>query len=248
MRLAIIGGTGLTALNGLEVTRRKVAKTPFGIPSSPFVYGRFADRDVIFLARHGHGHTIPPHQVNYRANIWGLKDCGVTHIIAVTAVGGIHADMAPEHLVIPHQLVDYTYGRDHTFFENDLEHVTHIDFTHPYCPEMRDILIQAAQQTRDITVHTSGVYGVTQGPRLETAAEIDRMDRDGCDIVGMTSMPEASLAKELNLCYANCSVIANKAAGRGAESLTLADIQECLHVGMANTRQLLEKAIALLEE
>ena len=242
-KIAIIGGTGLTSLEGLRVIRRQVVKTPYGPMSAPLVFGEYNGREVVFLARHGHGHTIPPHQVNYRANIWALKHIEASQVIAVASVGAIHPAMEPEHLVIPHQLIDYTYDRAHTFFESNLEYVTHVDFTHPYCPSLREKLLQAAQQCSGFTVHDGGVYGATQGPRLETAAEIDRMDRDGCDLVGMTGMPEAVLARELNLCYAACAVVANKAAGRGPETLTLHDIKICLEQGMVHVRQLLSAAI-----
>ncbi|MCP4697882.1 MAG: S-methyl-5'-thioinosine phosphorylase [Gammaproteobacteria bacterium] len=244
--LAVIGGTGATSLEGLKIERRQVVHTPYGQPSGPVVYGDYNGKPMMFLARHGHAHSIPPHQVNYRANIWCLKHVGAKNIIAIAAVGSIHPDMQPEDLVIPHQLIDYTWSRKHTFFEGGLGSVTHVDFTEPYCSRLREHLVQAAAQT-DSTVYTRGVYGAVQGPRLETAAEIDRMEKDGCDVVGMTGMPEASLARELNLCYATCAVVANKAAGRGSPKITLEEIRACLENGVDKVRQLLSLVIPMID-
>lgn len=239
--LAIIGGTGVTQLHGLQISRRKVVKTPHGNPSGPLMYGEYAGCPVIFLARHGYGHTIPPHQINYRANIWALRHSGVGTIVSIAATGAINAAMRPCDLVIPHQLIDYTYGREQTFFEKGL--VTHADFTGPYCQTLRDKMLKAAAQCGGITVHSQGVYGVTQGPRLETAAEIDRMERDGCDLVGMTGMPEAGLARELNLCYATCAIVANKAAGRGSSKIKLEDIKTNLEYSVTHLHDMLSRLI-----
>jgi 5'-methylthioinosine phosphorylase len=240
--LAIIGGTGLTTLKNLEIKKREVMRTPYGEPSGPLVHGELCDKDVVFLPRHGHGHTIPPHMVNFRANIWALKETGVHSVIAVAAVGGIHAGLKPTMLAIPDQIIDYTWSRKHTYFENDLSEVTHIDFTRPYSEPLRRLLIDAAQKL-GIAFADSGTYGATQGPRLETAAEIDRLERDGCTIVGMTGMPEAALARELELDYACCAVVANRAAGRGTGEISLQDIDNNLSVGMETVRHLLETAI-----
>lgn len=236
--LAIIGGTGLTSLNGLEITRREMVHTPYGEPSGPLTHGRFAGHDVVFLPRHGYAHTIPPHRVNYRANIWALHGIGVRRVLAIAAVGGIRADMVPGALAFPDQLIDYTYGRAHTFFEQDLEQVTHVDFSEPYDPALRQKLIDAAK-TAGLTCITQGTYAAMQGPRLETAAEINRLERDGCDVVGMTGMPEAALARELQLAYACCAVIANWAAGKGKEGIH-AEIERYLKQGMDQVRALLE--------
>jgi 5'-methylthioinosine phosphorylase len=241
--LAIIGGTGLTRLKNLEIERREVMHTPYGEPSGALTIGTLCGKDVVFLARHGYGHTIPPHRVNYRANLWALKEHGVQRIIAVCAVGGIRADIVPAAVVIPDQIIDYTWSRDHTFFETDLTAVTHIDFTEPYCRELRERLISSAHRA-GVDVLTSGTYGATQGPRLETAAEIDRLERDGCDMVGMTGMPEAALARELELCYAVCAVSANDAAGRSPGPIEMADIEQNLNTGMARVRAILEQAIS----
>jgi 5'-methylthioinosine phosphorylase len=243
--LAIIGGTGFRTLAGLEINRRIVKQTPFGEPSSPFVIGLFGGKEVVFLARHGQAHAIPPHQVNYKANLWALKDIGVHNIIAIAAVGGITPPMTPGRVAFPDQIIDYTWSRNHTFFEGNLERVTHIDFTEPYCPELRDILIRAADSA-NIDAHKGGTYGATQGPRLETAAEINRMERDGCDMVGMTGMPEAALARELKLCYATCAVVANWAAGRGEGPITMRTIESNVKLGMERVRLLLQHAIPML--
>lgn len=242
MTLAIIGGTGLTQIDELTISGEERVMTPFGEPSAPYLLGELNGEKLVFLARHGNPHRIPPHKINYRANIWGLKQLGVTDIIGVAAVGGIGAEMAPAVIAIPDQLVDYSYGREHTFFADDLEHVTHIDFTEPYTPSLRARITQAAQQAK-IDIIASGTYGCTQGPRLETVAEIRRMARDGCDLVGMTGMPEASLARELGLAYANISVVANWAAGVVEGEITMAEIEKNLEVGMANAIALLKATV-----
>jgi 5'-methylthioinosine phosphorylase len=243
--LAIIGGTGLTALKALEITRREMVSTPYGEPSGPVTHGELCGREVIFLARHGYGHTIPPHKVNYRANLWALRHIGVDRVIAVAAVGGIRPDMEPGCLVFPDQIVDYTWSRCHTFFEADLSHVTHIDFTHPYSEDLRNILIKAARQA-GLNARENGTYGATQGPRLETAAEIARMERDGCDLVGMTGMPEAALAREIGLSYATCAVVANWAAGKSKKNITMEEIQRNLVGGIDKVRILLRHIIPLV--
>ncbi|MFP4079314.1 MAG: S-methyl-5'-thioinosine phosphorylase [Ectothiorhodospira sp.] len=242
--IAIIGGTGLTSLNGLEITRREVMHTPYGEPSGPLTHGVLAGRRVVFLARHGYGHTIPPHRINYRANIWALQNAGIHRVVAVAAVGGITSEMHPPRLVFPDQIIDYTWSRGHTFFEEDLNHVTHVDFTHPYCEDLRQALVEGAR-TIAIDAMERGTYAATQGPRLETRAEIDRLERDGCDLVGMTGMPEAALARELDLSYAACAVVANWAAGRGegAGEISMEEVNRNVSEGMNNVRRLLETVI-----
>lgn len=242
--LAIIGGTGLTSLKNLEITHREIIQTPYGEPSGPVVVGMIYGKEVAFIPRHGPGHTIPPHMINYRANLWALKHIGVTKIIAVAAVGGIRIDMGPGMLVIPNQIIDYTWGRGHTFFEDGLNHVTHIDFTSPYSEGLRQKLIKAARSI-PLDIIEEGTYAATQGPRLETAAEIDRLERDGCDLVGMTGMPEAALARELELEYCTCAVVANMGAGRGADVITMEEIDHVLREGMARVRSLLEHVVAM---
>lgn len=241
-RVAVIGGTGLRTLKGLEITGEKTAGSPYGEPSAPLTRGTFAGREVIFLARHGINHTLPPHRVNYRANIWALHEAGVERIIAVAAVGGITRHMHPGRIALPEQIVDYTWSRAHTFFEDELEQVTHVDFTEPYCAESRAALSEAAVEA-GLDVFTGGTYGATQGPRLESAAEINRMERDGCDMVGMTGMPEAGLARELGMRYAHCAVVANWAAGRGEGPISMEAIESNLARGMLGVRTLLETVL-----
>ncbi len=243
-RLAIIGGTGLDKIPDLELIHREVSHTPFGEPSAALTYGRIAGNEVVFLPRHGSAHNIPPHRVNYRANLWALQHAGVDTIIGVAAVGGISDEMAPGQIVIPDQIIDYTYDRDHTFFDTELSQVTHIDFTYPYCHGLRQRLIKAGEQIAGQIV-TEGTYGATQGPRLETAMEISRMATDGCSIVGMTGMPEASLARELDICYACCAVVANWAAGKNNQIIKMSEIELNLKIGMEHVRDLLTHFLSM---
>jgi 5'-methylthioinosine phosphorylase len=239
--LAIIGGSGLTQLANLDVSRREVVRTPYGEPSGAVVLGRVCESPVVFLARHGYGHTIPPHRVNYRANIWALQSVKASRIVSVASVGGIRAGLLPGMLVVPHQIVDYTWGRKMTFHEGQDEPVVHIDFTEPYDPELRSRILSAAQRALEPVVD-GAVYAATQGPRLETAAEIDRLERDGADIVGMTGMPEAALARELGLPYAAIAVVANYAAGR-AESehaIRFESIEAVLQESMTRVRRVID--------
>lgn len=240
--LAIIGGSGLTQLSSLDVTRREVARTPYGDCSGALTFGAIGATEVVFIARHGYGHTIPPHLVNYRANIWALaKVARAKGIVSVASVGGIRADLGPGSLVIPHQIIDYTHSRSNTFFEGGDSQVVHVDFTHPYDAQLREHLSQAASR-RGEKIFDSGVYAATQGPRLETAAEIDRLERDGADIVGMTGMPEAVLARELEVPYAAICVVANWAAGRAAsqDRVVFSSIEGVLQEGLLRVRHVLE--------
>lgn len=236
--LGIIGGSGLDKLENLLVKQEKQLDTPYGKPAGKLVYGSYANKEIIFLPRHGCEHTVPPHLINYRANIWALKNAGATALLAFSAVGGISGKMKPGCLIIPDEMIDYTYGRAHTFFEEKFNYSNHIDFTEPYSTDLRMGLVKAAAE-REIHAINGGVYGATQGPRLETAAEIRRMERDGCDVVGMTGMPEAALARELNLPYACCAIIANWAAGKSGDTITIDDIMTTLEKGMLNARALL---------
>ena len=241
--VGIIGGTGLTTLAGLEIAGERQVATDWGDPSAPLVEGALGDQSVVFLSRHGNPHRIPPHQVNYRANLRALYDAGVRTVVGVNAVGGIHQEMGPAHVVIPHQIIDYTWGRPSTFFEGDLAEVTHIDFTWPYDDEARRILIAAARSL-DTSFSDFGVYGATQGPRLETAAEISRMERDGCDLVGMTGMPEAVLAAELGMRYVCLGLVVNWAAGKSDHIITMAEIEAAIDVGMSSIKGMLELSMA----
>jgi len=241
--LAIIGGTGLTRLSTLAVRHREVIRTPYGEPSAALVFGDVAGHPAIFLARHGHGHTIPPHRVNYRANLWALRQQGASGILAVASVGAIRG-CAPGDLVLPHQLIDYTWGRANTFFDGGDQQVVHVDFTHPYSQPLREVCIAAAK-SGGIALIEGGVYGAVSGPRLETAAEIDRMERDGATMVGMTGMPEAVLARELGVEYASVCVVVNHAAGRGdsVAIVSMEAIANVLETAMDRVRALLEHVV-----
>ena len=243
--IAIIGGTGLASFPGLQIISKEVVRTPFGTPSGPLTYGEYCGKRIIFLPRHGSRHTIPPHMVNYRANIWALHEKKAERVVAIAAVGGINPEIYPTQIIIPDQMIDYTYARKHTFFEKDLGQVQHVDFSQPYDQSLRLLLIQAAKLA-EIDAFQGGVYATTQGPRLETAAEINKLEGDGCDIVGMTGMPEAALARELDLAYAHCAISVNWAAGRSDELITLDAIRECTTVGMEKVRLLLSKLMDLV--
>lgn len=235
--LGIIGGSGLTQLADLDVSHREVVRTPYGEPSGPLTFGRIGTQEVAFLARHGYGHTIPPHLVNYRANVFAMRQIGVKQIVSVASVGGIRADLGPGTLVVPDQIIDYTWGREISFHTGGDEPVVHVDFTEPYAAEVRRLLLDCAHAIGE-TVQDGAVYAATQGPRLESAAEINRLERDGADIVGMTGMPEAALARELDLPYAALCVVANWAAGR-ADSLhgiRFENIEDVLHHAMVRVR------------
>jgi 5'-deoxy-5'-methylthioadenosine phosphorylase len=238
--LAIIGGSGLTALSNLEVTHRQVVRTPYGEPSGPLTFGKILGKEVVFLARHGYGHTIPPHEVNYRANVWALRDRGVDEIVSVASVGGIGRAFSPGVIAIPDQILDYTWGRKHTYFEGGAA-VTHADFTEPYSGALRKRLLAAAVLAGE-AVTDGAVYAATQGPRLETAAEINRLERDGADLVGMTGMPEAALARELHVGYAAITAVVNHAAGRGdsREAIHMDQVEAVLREAMGRVRLIIE--------
>ena len=238
-KYAIIGGTGLTQLDGLRIQRATLVETPYGLPSADILQGVYAGREVLFLARHGHPHRIPPHQVNYRANLWALRSLGADKIVAINAVGGITPEMKTGQLCVPDQVIDYTSGREHTLYAGDLQQVTHVDFSYPYDETLRRLLI-AAVAACGFSCSNRGVYGCTQGPRLETVAEIVRMERDGCDIVGMTGMPEAVLARELGLSYASLCLVVNPAAGKANGIITMSQIQEALQGGMDQVKTILK--------
>jgi 5'-methylthioinosine phosphorylase len=228
----------MNELEGLEVLQAHSISTPYGQPSRAIQEGRIGDATVFFLQRHGSPSTIPPHKINYRANLWALKSLGVDGVIAINAVGGITEAMRPGLLLIPDQVVDYTWGREHTFDEGLEGPLLHIDFTEPYERGLRVALLAAADAAR-IPHAASGVHGVTQGPRLETAAEVQRMARDGCDVVGMTGMPEAALARELELPYVSICMVVNLAAGLGDLPLTTEMMHEILDGEAGVVRKLL---------
>jgi len=240
--LAIIGGSGLTQLACLEVARREVVRTPYGEPSGSLLFGRIGTQEVVFLARHGHGHSIPPHRVNYRANLWALVHAAkATGIVSVASVGGIRADLGTGKLVVPHQIIDYTWGRPATFYDGGESPVIHVDFTEPYDRSLRERLLRAGDAI-GVPLSGAAVYATTQGPRLETAAEINRLVRDGADIVGMTGMPEAVLARELETPYAAICAVANWAAGRGdsANAIAFEKIEAVLQESLGQVRRVIE--------
>ncbi|MCL7713251.1 S-methyl-5'-thioinosine phosphorylase [Stenotrophomonas mori] len=217
IELAVIGGTGVYALATLDDIQTHDVQTRYGAPSGPVRVGRLQGRRVAFLARHGEGHSIPPHKINYRANLAALAELGAGRVLALNTVGGITGPFGPRVLACPDQLIDYTWGRISTLCEDAGSDVLHVDFGQPYTPSFRARVLAAAR-ARGVAVHDGGCYGATQGPRLETAAEIARMRRDGCDLVGMTGMPEAGLARELGLDYACLAIVANWAAGCGDDA------------------------------
>jgi 5'-methylthioadenosine phosphorylase len=240
----VIGGTGLRKIDGLNITRESLVDTPYGKPSDKILVGKLEDRDVAFLARHGEGHTIPPHLINYRANIYALENIGVEAILGIATVGSIPSEIQPGSIVLPNQVIDYTYGREHTYFDGIKNPVSHIDFTHPYNPDLRKLLCKNTS-VENINFITEGIYAAVQGPRLETAAEIDKYERDGATIVGMTGMPEASLAREVNLPYAAICPVANFAAGRvtSKEGITHEEINKQSEIMSLNVSKYLKVVI-----
>ena len=243
--LAIVGGSGFTHISSLTGVRREIVRTPYGEPSGALTFGAIDGHAVMFLARHGYGHTIPPHQINYRANIWALHAQGARNVVAIAAVGGIREDLGPGALVIPDQIIDYTHGRASTFFTFADRGVQHVDFTFPYSAALRVKCLQAALQAGEPVID-GGVYAATQGPRLETAAEINRLERDGADIVGMTGMPEAALAREIGVSYATIALVINHAAGRGASGagIAIGDMAATLQQVMSRVQRIVERLVS----
>jgi 5'-methylthioinosine phosphorylase len=243
--LAVIGGTGVYALAALEDVHSHEVSTRFGAPSGPVRIGRVGSRVVAFLARHGEGHSVPPHRVNYRANLAALEAVGASRVLALNTVGGITERFGPRVLACPDQLIDYTWGRVSTICEEPGTEVVHVDFGEPYTPDLRRIVLDAARHAA-VPLVAGGCYGATQGPRLETRAEIARMRRDGCDLVGMTGMPEAALARELGLDYACLAIVANWAAGAGPqvdEVITLQDVLDNVAAASAHLPSLLDAVL-----
>ena len=242
--LALIGGTGLYRFPGLEAGERVLPETPYGQPSGAIVLGRVGEHRVAFLARHGEDHTIAPHRINYRANLHAMHALGARRVLGINAVGGIREDMGPRALVVPHQLIDYTSGRISSFSDHPDTKVEHVDFSEPYSGPLRQALI-ASVRAAGSPVVADGVYGATQGPRLETVAEIARMRRDGCDLVGMTGMPEAVLAREKGIAYACLALVANWAAGCGDQAeISLAEIYAHLEAATARVPAIVEALLA----
>jgi 5'-methylthioinosine phosphorylase len=246
--LAVIGGTGLYKLAALADEKAMTAATPYGMPSGPVRIGAFGGHRIAFLARHGEEHSLPPHKVNYRANLWLLKELGVRRVLAVNAVGGITDRYPPRAVGVPDQIIDYTWGRAASFWDEPGGEALHVDMTDPYAPSLRAELLAAARSA-GIAVVDGGCYGTTQGPRLETKAEIERLRRDGCDIVGMTGMPEAGLARELDLEYASVALVANWAAGSGdAGEITMDEVFANLDHATAQLPMLIAALLATLND
>ena len=250
MKLAIIGGSLLGELQDLTGVTEERIKTPFGQSSDTFVSGTIDDVEVVYFNRHGYSHHLAPHQINYRANMFVLKTLEVTDVIAVTAVGGITEKMSPMTWVVPDQIIDYSYGRMQTYNDGNDNEVKHIDFSYPFEQSLRQKL-QKAVEMEAIDCITQATYGVTQGPRLETVAEIKRMHNDGCDIVGMTAMPEAALARELDMNYATLSLVVNWAAGKGgaealeSEIISMDEINQRIAEGNKLSEKLVHNIVSL---
>lgn len=242
--LAIIGGSIVQGISILQGRRREVVRTPYGEPSSAVSFAEIGGQPVLFLARHGYGLNIPPHRVNYRANLWALKSVGATDVLSLATAGAIDPRFVPGSFAIPDQIIDYTYGRESTCQDCEEEAVQHLDFTHPYCAAMR-ARCTAALTACGETFLPQGVYATTQGPRLETAAEVERIARDGADMIGMTAMPEAYLARELGLCYAAITISVNWAAGRGDShtAISIEDMQKIQSNALGRIEKVLQHIV-----
>lgn len=244
--IAVIGGTGMNQWPGLEIQQRQVISTPYGPPSAPLLNGRVYGIQAVFLARHGEGHKIPPHAINYRANLWALQQAGIRDVVAIAAVGGIASWFAPGEIAAPVDVLDYTWGRKHTYSDGQADaELKHVEFTAPYAARVRQALLDGAKHA-GISIAGEGVMAVTQGPRLESAAEVRRLQRDGADMIGMTGMPEAALAAELGLNYASLAVSVNWAAGVKGMGDIHAEIHQSIESGMAKVRAVLARALPLL--
>jgi 5'-methylthioadenosine phosphorylase len=244
--IGVIGGSGLYEIQGLTLKHKEKIKTPYGDPSEHYFIGEFGDQEIIFLPRHDKNHNIPPHMINYRANIWGFKKLGVERILSVSAVGGIRKDLKPRDVVILDQVMDMTKNRESTFYDGQ-NGVVHIDFTEPYCPEMRKVLLKADKLSK-VHLKNGGTYVAVEGPRLESASEIKSFGILGGDVVGMTGMPEAALARELEMCYSGLSVVANYAAGISKEKLTVPEVMEAMTIATEKIKLLFRAAIPIIPD
>lgn len=243
LRIGIIGGSGIYNIPGIVIKEHQKIITPFGDASADYTIGEYFDREIVFLPRHGLKHQFPPHKINYRANIWGFKELGVERILSISAVGGINLDLKPGMFVIPDQIVDMTSKRESTFY--DSAEVVHIDFTEPFCPELRSYVLKAGEKV-GIELHKSGTYVCVEGPRLETKAEIRIYKNMGIDIVGMTVMPEATLAREAELCFACISIVTNYAAGVTGKKLTTTEVIDVMKYSSQKVESLLRNTFNLI--
>jgi 5'-methylthioadenosine phosphorylase len=232
----VISGSGLYDIPGLEITDSVKMRTPYGDPSDFYRLGTLQGKEVVFLPRHGSPHYIQPHKINYRANLWGFRELKAERIISIGASGGISSEMKPGTIAVPDQIIDTTSNRISTFYEED--EVVHIDFTEPFCPDLRSYIIRASEES-GVRVIKDGSYVCTNGPRLETAAEIKTFSLWGADMVGMTAMPEAALARELEICFAGISIITNYAAGISGKKLTTSEVVENMHAATGRLKSLL---------
>lgn len=245
IKTAIIGGTGIYDPGILEDTFEEEVLTPYGIVR--YMAGRFKNKIVAFIPRHGTNHSLAPHLINYRANIWAMKKLGVKNIIATTAVGSLNLSMKPGEFVLPNQFLDFTKSRVNTFYEGGERGVVHVDMTSPYCRRIANCVAEAAK-ANNIVVHTCGTYVCFEGPRFETPAEISMSAKLGGDLVGMTNVPEVVLAREAEICYSTVSMVTNFAAGVSSTPLTHSEVLETMDVNKGSMKRLLMAAIQLLEE
>jgi len=243
---AVIGGSGLYALDGLNIESAEKVDTPYGLISADLQLGLWHEKPVAFLPRHGIDHQIPPHKINYRANLWALKSIGVSHIIAANAVGGINPQYGPQVLALPDQIIDYTANREHSFFDGSNDEVRHVDFTHPYSQVLRENIYEAAEAQK-MELVDGGCYGCTNGPRFETAAEIGKMKTDGCDLIGMTAMPEAALARELDIEYASIALVVNWCAGIDDVEISMDQIKAILDLGSQRIQRLISATLKAIK-
>lgn len=241
--LGIIGGSGLAGMRSLERTRREVVRTPYGEPSGAITFGTLSGQNVAFLPRHGYGHTLAPHEINYRANIWAMRQVGVESIISVSSAGSLDERYAPGTLVILDQIIDYTYGRKHTYFEGSDQPVVHVNFSEPFDTDLRQRLLAGARRS-GTSVIDGGTFACTQGPRLETRAELNRLRRDGAHMVGMTLMPEAALARELEVPYAAITIVAAHAGDNTWRLLSAEDARAALEPIFERLGHVLAEAVA----
>ncbi len=235
--IALIGGTGIYDPKIFGHARDKRVRTPYGYAKLHVAKGRGGE--IVFLSRHGEGHALPPHRINYRANVYALKKLGIRRIMATNTVGGINRELSPGDFIVPSDFIDLTKGRRGSFYEDE---TVHVDMTEPYCPEIRKALLEATEEVTG-RVFDGGVYACTEGPRFETPAEIRMLEALGCDIVGMTGLPEAILARELEMCLASICTVSNYAAGIAKKKLSAVEVKEISEKNLAQTKAIILKAL-----